>query len=152
MRAKQQKHSTAKRLDGKRKTLAFPRQLEEDLRLFCRERRIESESELIRQAIAKYLDSDYEDNSLKLTGLKDIQQKIVEVRDMVSVLFSYLELMHLSILSYHPEIASELKDPALASASLRHNKFIDAFRNRLKNDPPFFEKLLHDYVTGSLDG
>ena len=125
--------------------------MEDDLRQYCRQHGIESESELIRQAIVKYLDADYEDNTLKLTGLKNIQENVSRLFDMVSVLFNYQHLMHLNLLAYHPEIPSELKEAAFSSASVRQDKFFAGFRDRLKNDPPFFEKLLHTYVAGSVD-
>jgi len=124
--------------------------LEEDMREYCRDKKIESENEFVRQAIAKYLDSDYEDGSLQLSGLKDIRETIIQLRDMVSVLFSYLHMMHLNLLAYHPEIADELKDAAFSSASIRQEKFFNSFRERLKDDPSFFERLLHVYVTGAV--
>lgn len=151
MLKKTKKLISTKRLDGKKKTLAFPRQLEEDLRQYCRERKIESESELIRQAIAKYLDAEYDDNTLKLSGLKEVQEKLSQLLSMISVLFSYQHMMHKSLLAYHHEIDDELKNAAISSASQRLDKFFISFRDSIKNDPPFFEKLLHEYVTGSLN-
>lgn len=144
--------TSSKRLDGKKKLVSLTAQMEDDIRRYCRERGIESESELIRQAIAKYLDSEYDDNTLKLLGLKDVRENLSQLRDMVSVLFSYVNLMHLNLLAYHPEITEGLKDAALGSASFRHDKFFTGFRERIRNDPPFFEKLLHTYVTGEMDG
>ena len=125
--------------------------MEEDIRQYCRDKGIESESELIRQAVAKYLDSEYDDNTLKLSGLKDIRESLSKLYDMVSVLFSFLNMMHTSLLAYNPEIPESERKAALASASLRHDKFFEKLRERIKNDPPFFEKLLHGYVTGTLD-
>lgn len=146
------KKRTNKRLDGKKKLISFTAQMESDIRLYCRERGIESESELIRQAVVRYLDADYDDNSLKLSGLKDIRESVAQLRDMTTILFRYLSLMHVSLLAYHPEIADDYKDAAFSSAQGRHEKFYAGFRERLKEDPPFFEKLLHTYVTGELDG
>ena len=140
-----------KRLDGNKKCILFTAQQEEDIKSYCREKGIESQSELIRQAVVKYIDGEYSDNSLKLIGLREIKESLSKLHDMVSVVFSYQHLMHLNILAYHPEIADELKDAALASAKIRHEKFYSSFQERLRNDPPFFEKLLHKYVSGSLD-
>ena len=141
-----------KRLDGKKKLVTLTSRLEEDIRSYCREKGIESESELIRQAIVKYIDGEYDDDTLKLSGLKDIKESLAQIRDMISVLFSYQQLMHLNLLAYHPEIDGELKDAALTSAQNRHEKFFASFRERLRDNPPFFEELLHKYVTGTLDG
>ena len=151
MKPKKAKLNPAKRLDGKKKLVPLTARMEDDLRQYCREHNIESENELIRQAIVKYLDSEYDDNTLKFAGLKDVQEKTSQLIQMFSVTFSYLLMMHESILAYHPEIADELKDAAFKSASLRQEKFFASFRERIKNDPPFFEKLLHVFVTGSLD-
>ena len=140
-----------KRLDGKKKLISLTSQMEEDIRSYCREKGIESESELIRQAIVSYIDRDYNDNTLKLIGLKDIRESLEQIRDMLSVLYSYQNMMHLNLLAYHPEIAEELKKPAYSSAQNRLDKFFASFRERLKDDPPFFEKLLHAYITGTQD-
>jgi hypothetical protein len=71
---------------------------------------------------------------------------------MLSVFFNYQNMMHLNWLAYHPEIADEFKDAAYKSAQNRLDKFNESFRKHLQENPPFFEKLLHKYVTGSLDG
>jgi len=143
---------SSKRLDGKKKLVSLTAQMEDDIRRYCREKGIENESELFRQAVAKYLDSDYDDNTLKLLGLKDIRESLSRLQDMISVLFSYIHLSQLNTLAYHPEIAPELKDAAMASATLRHEKFFAGFQERLKEEnAPFFERLLHIYVTGTID-
>jgi hypothetical protein len=136
-----------KRLDGKKKLTALTSRMEADMRSFCRDKGIESESELVRQAIAKYIYADYKDETLKLQGLKQTQEKIAEIRDMVQIIFSYLRLMHINILAYHPEIDKQLADAALASANNRHDKFFNSFQDSLKNDPPFFERLLHKFYS-----
>jgi metal-responsive CopG/Arc/MetJ family transcriptional regulator len=150
--AQKKKPTTAKRLDGKKKLISLTSQMEADIRLYCRERGVESESELIRQAIVKYLDSDYDDNSLKLSGLKTITEGISRLQDTMAIMFKYCYLMHMNLLAYHPEIAEEYKDAAVSSASTRHSMFFEYFREHLADDPPFFEKLLHRYVTGEADG
>jgi hypothetical protein len=141
-----------KRLDGKKKLIPFTKRMEADMRDFCRHKGIESESELIRQAVAKYIDADYEDETLKLQRLKQMQEKIAELRDMIEIMFNYVRLMHINTLAYHPEIDVQMADAAFASATNRHNKFFDAFQDSFKNNPPFFERLLHSYYSGESDG
>jgi hypothetical protein len=141
-----------RRLDGKKKLVLFTREMEADLRSYCRGKGIESESELVRQAVAKYIYADIRDETLKLQGIAGLSAKIEEARDMVDVLFRYTRLMHISLLAYNPEIDGELADAALKSAAARHEKFFASFQNSLKNDPPFFERLLHKFFTESPDG
>jgi len=136
-----------KRLDGKKKLVPFTSRMEADMRSFCRDKGIENESELIRQAIGKYIYADYKDDTLKLQGLKQVQKELTEIRDMVSIIFSYIRLMHINTLAYHPEIDTQFADAAFASANVRHDKFFNAFQNSLKNDPSFFERLLHGFYT-----
>jgi len=141
-----------KRLDGKNVCLSLTKKLETDMRSFCRDKGIESENELIRQAIAKYIYADYKDETLKLQGLKQVQEKITELRDMLSILFSYIRLMHINILAYHPEIDKQLANSAYGSAVNRHDKFFNSLQDSLKNDPPFFERLLHNYFSEDSSG
>ncbi|MDR0730418.1 MAG: ribbon-helix-helix protein, CopG family [Treponema sp.] len=143
---------TAKRLDGKKKLVSLSAELEEGIRAFCRDRGVESESELIRQAVAKYIYADYTDETLKLQGLSDIRKKIEELRDMIDITFRYVRLMHINLLAYQPEIDAELADAALGSAAARHEKFFSAFTDSFRNDPPFFERLLHTYFQGDPHG
>jgi len=137
-----------KRLDGKKKLVTLTSRMEADIRSFCRDKGIESESELVRQAISKYIYADYKDETLKLQGLKQTQEKIAELRDMINIIFSYIRLMHINILAYHPEIDTQFADAAFASANNRHDKFFNVFQDFLKNDPPFFERLLHKFYSG----
>jgi Arc/MetJ-type ribon-helix-helix transcriptional regulator len=147
------KKLSKKRLDGKKKLVSLPSSLEKEMREYCREKHIESESELIRQAIARYITpEDYRDETLKLQGLRDLRKLCEEIRDMLSVTFSYLKLMHTSLLAYNPEIDGELADAAFKSAAMRHGRFFRSFQESLKQDPPFFEHLLHTYFTGGDDG
>jgi hypothetical protein len=141
-----------KRLDGNKKLYALTKRLEADMRTFCRDKGIRSESELVRNAIAKYIYADYEDETLKLQALKSLQEKMGELRDMVEISFNYMRLMHIATLAYHPEIEEKLADAAFASATNRHNKFFDAFQESLKNNPPFFERLLHKFYSGEPNG
>jgi hypothetical protein len=141
-----------RRLDGKKKLVRFTREMEADLRAYCRDKGIESESELVRQSVAKYIYADSRDETLKLQGLADTAKKIEELRDMSDILFRYTRLMHINLLAYHAEIDPELADAALKSASVRHDRFFASFQNSLKNDPPFFERLLHKFFTESPDG
>jgi metal-responsive CopG/Arc/MetJ family transcriptional regulator len=89
---------TAKRLDGKKKLISLSAELEDGLRAYCRDKGLESESELIRQAIAKFIYADYQDETLKLQGLNEIQRKMSELRDMIDVTFKYMRLMHINLL------------------------------------------------------
>jgi len=141
-----------KRLDGKKKLTALTSRMEADMRSFCRDKGIESESELVRQAIAKYIYADYKDETLKLQGLKQTQETLAELKDMIDITFKYLRLMHINILAYHPEIDARLADAAFASANVRHDKFFNVFQDSLKNDPPFFERLLHKYYSEENNG
>ena len=140
-----------KRLDGGKKLVSLTGEMEKDIRSFCRQRNIESESELIRQAIARFIYPDYSDETMKLQGLKTLREKIEELRDMIDILFRYTRLMHINLLAYNAELDTDLADPALKSATVRHARFFDAFQDSLKNDPPFFERLLHKYF-GDRDG
>jgi len=136
---------------SKQKAINLTAEMAENIRSYCREKKIKSQTELIRQAIVHYIDREYDDNTLKLSGLKDIRENIAEIKDMISVLFNYVNLMHLNTLSYHAEIADDYKDAAYKSAENRLDKFFVSFRERLRDDPAFFEKLLHKYVSGSLN-
>jgi len=79
-------------------------------------------------------------------------KRITELRDMVDIFFNYVRLMHINILAYLPEIDPKLADAAFASATNRHNKFWDAFQDSLKNNPSFFERLLHKFYSGDDNG
>ena len=139
-----------KRLDGKKILVALTAQQSEDLRQYRRENGIDSESELIRQAIVYYIDRDSHDSTLKLSSIKDLRDGISRLHDMVSVLFTYVHHMHRNLLAYHPEISPEYKDAAFSSAQQRIDRFYSSFQEWLRDDPSFFERLLHKYVTGSL--
>jgi len=136
-----------KRLDGKKVLIPLTSRLETDMRSFRRDKNIKSESELVRQAIAKYIYADYKDETLKLQGLKQVQEKLAELKDMVDIVFKYMRLMHINILAYHPEIDTQFTDAAFASANNRHDKFFNVFQDSLKNDPPTFERLLHRFYS-----
>jgi len=136
---------------GKKKMIYLTDEISEDMRLYCRENNIKSESELVRQAIIAYIDKDYSDSTLKLSGIKNIKELLSQIHDMLSIFFNYQNMMHLNLLAYHPEIAGELKDAAYKNAQNRLDKFNEFFRKHLQEEPPFFEYLLHEYVTGSLD-
>ena len=141
-----------KRLDGKKINIALTKQLEKDIREYCRDNKIESESELIRKSIADYIYNDYSDNSLKLQGLKTLQNRVEELRDMINVLFKYTSLMHMNLLGYFPELDEDIVDAAFKSANMRHNKFFDAFQDSFRMEPSFFERILHKYYTEDNNG
>ena len=136
-----------KRLDGKNMCLALTKKLEFDIRSFCRDKGIESESELVRQAIANYIYTDYKDETLKLQGLKHLQEKVAELRDMLEITFSYIQILHKDNLAYHPDIDTQFADAAFNSANNRYNKIFNVFQDSFKNNPPMFERLLHKYYT-----
>jgi len=140
----------SKRL-GIKKIIYLTKEIAGDMRLYCRENGIKSESELVRQAVVAYIDKDYSDNTLKLSGIKNIKDGISQIHDMFSVFFNYQNMMHLNLLAYHAPLDDSVKVSALKDAQYRLDKFNESFRNHLKDEPPFFEKLLHKYVTGSLD-
>jgi hypothetical protein len=142
-----QKQPLQKRLDGKKKLVHLTSGMEKDLRAFCRDKGIESESELVRQAIAGYIYADYRDETLKLQGLKELREQVAELRDMLDVTFKYIRYMHINLLAYHAELDPELSGAALKSAQTRHTRFFSSFQESLKSDPPFFERLLHRYFS-----
>ena len=127
-----------KRLDGKNFLLTRTAKLESDMRSYCRDKGIESESELVRQAISKYIYADYEDETLKLQGLKYIKEDIIELHDMINVIFSYLIKMNIGLIAYFPELPNETKEAAFLSATNRHEKLFNNFMESLKNEPSFF--------------
>jgi Arc/MetJ-type ribon-helix-helix transcriptional regulator len=141
-----------KRLDGGKKLISLTGEMEKDIRAFCRQKNIESESELIRQAIARFIYPDYSDETMKLQGITALREKITELRDMIDILFKYVRLAHINLLAYNAELDTEFADAAFRSATARHEKFFNAFQESLKNDPPFFERLLHKYFIGESDG
>jgi len=136
-----------KRLDGKKILIPLTSKLEVDMRSFLRDKGIKSESELVRQAIAKYIYADYDDDTFKLQGLKATQEKITELKDMLDITFKYLRLMHINNLAYHPEIDPNFVDAAFSSANNRHDKFFKVFQDNLRSDPPLFERLLHNFYS-----
>jgi len=117
---------------------------------FRREKNLESNSELIRQAVISYIGRDTSDTTLKLQAAKKTQDKTDELRDMIDVLFRYVRLMHINLLGYHPQIDEEFSEDAFKSAIERHGRFFEAVQDSLKNDPAFFERLLHNYFSGSI--
>lgn len=150
------KQSTKKtksvRLDGKNKLVRFTKKLEADIRSFCRDKNIESESELIRHAVGTFIYSDYSDETLKLQGLKKTQDQISELKDMLEIIFKYLKITHINTLAYFAEIDSQYTDAAFRSATNRHEKLFNVFQDSIKNDPPLFERLLHKYYSGDFSG
>src|SRR5215469_9969422 len=99
MRGKPKTAKTPKRLDGKKKLLSLTSRLENDIASYCREKGIENESELIRQALVKYIHGEYDEETFKLSELKGIRESLAQLRDMVSVMFSYTHMMHLNQLA-----------------------------------------------------
>jgi len=146
------KNNGKQRLDGKKILVRLTGKLESDMRSFQRDKNIESENELVRQAIGNYIYSDYADETLKLQGMKKIGEQITELRDMIDIVFKYMVRFHISMLVYHPEIDPQFVDAAYQSAMHRHEKFFNSLQASLKNDPPLFERLLHKYYSEKKDG
>jgi Arc/MetJ-type ribon-helix-helix transcriptional regulator len=140
-----------RRLDGRKINILLSDEMGKDLRRYCADRGIESQSELVRQAIAKYIYADYRDETLKLQGISELKKSVEQVRDMLDVLFKYSRTANINVLAYHPEIDENLADAAFRSAVTRHKKMFEAFQDSLRNDPPFFEMLLHRYYQEKTD-
>jgi adenine-specific DNA methylase len=62
-----------KRSYAKKKLINFTSGMETDMRSFCRDKGIESESELIRRAVAKYIYTGYKDETPDRHILKQLQ-------------------------------------------------------------------------------
>jgi len=139
--------NNAKRLDGKSKCITFTRKMEEDMLTFLREKNIENESELIRYAISAYIYRDYDEDTLKLQGMKKIQDQINELKDMIDITFKYMVRFHISMLAYHPEIDGSLSESAYLSATSRHEKFYKSLQISLRHEPPFLERLMHEFFS-----
>lgn len=131
----------------KRKIFLLPVDMVSGMKTFCRDNKIDSEAELVRAAIAHYLDRSYSEETLKMQGVHALINKVETLSDMLDAMFKYIYKMHTNILGYLPEIDAELKDAAYKSAAFRHEKFFNVFQNSLKQDPPFFEKLLSRFYT-----
>jgi Arc/MetJ-type ribon-helix-helix transcriptional regulator len=129
-------------------SLRLPDDLEREIELYCNEHRIKSKSEFFRAALKKYMEPDVRDETLLLVGVKDMQIKLQKIVDMLQTVFSFLFTMHKNNLAYHPEIPESLKREAAASASKRFDTFYNAFQKNLQSDPPFFERILHQYYSG----
>jgi hypothetical protein len=109
---------------------------------------IENTSELIRHAVQSYIERDSSNNTLQLKAAKANKDILVEIRDMLDMIFRYVRLMHINLLAYHPEIEDpELKKAAASSANARHAKFFENFRASLMNDPAFFQRILHVFIS-----
>jgi metal-responsive CopG/Arc/MetJ family transcriptional regulator len=137
----------SKRMYPVKKLLSLSAEQDDKLRAYKRERGIESESELIRQAVIKYIEPDYGEETLKLSGIKDIQKDIRRLNDMLSLMFIYMRKMNESFFAYHPEIDDTLKSAALQSAKIRNDRFFESFKMNIQQDSSFFEQLLHTYFT-----
>jgi len=62
-----------KRSYSKKQLIAFTDKMEADMRSFCGDKGIESKSELVRKAVAKYIYSDHKDEPLNNHVLKQLQ-------------------------------------------------------------------------------
>ena len=71
-----------KRLDGKKKLIAFTSKMETDMRSFCRNKGIKSESELIRQAVSNYIYHDGKNKSFKPGARRQLKELLAELGEM----------------------------------------------------------------------
>ena len=69
---------------SKKKLINFTEKMETDMRFFCRNKGIESESELIRQAVAKYIYAGYKDEAPDRHILNQIQNILSRCRLSIS--------------------------------------------------------------------
>jgi Arc/MetJ-type ribon-helix-helix transcriptional regulator len=132
----------------KRVTWRLTPELDRELDLYCSSHKIKSKSDLIRVAIRNYIEPDVKDETLRLIGIKDMQIKLQKVIDAQQLIFNFLVSMHKNTLAYFPEIPATLKQEASMSASKRFDIFYEYFQNSLKDDIPFFERILHQYYSG----
>jgi adenine-specific DNA methylase len=58
----------------RKKLIGFTDKMAADMRSFCRDKNIESESELVRQAVAKYIYTDYNDKAVNRHVMKQFQE------------------------------------------------------------------------------
>jgi len=73
-----------KRNYSKKKLINITSKMEADIRSFCRDKGIESESELVRKAIAKYIYADYKDMTLNRHILNQIQEMLSRCQVSIS--------------------------------------------------------------------
>jgi hypothetical protein len=73
-----------KRSYNKKKLIAFTDKMETDMRSFRRDKGIESESELVRQAVAKYIYADYKDKMPNSYSIKQIQELLARCQLSIS--------------------------------------------------------------------
>jgi len=76
-----------KRFDGKGKLVKLTAKMEKDMRLYCQSRGIKSESDLVRQAIAAYIYSDFAGKTLKPEGADEMCKQIKELRNTLDRIF-----------------------------------------------------------------
>ncbi|MDR2509484.1 MAG: hypothetical protein LBC77_02440 [Spirochaetaceae bacterium] len=140
------------KIKNTRKCYIISDELDKNIKAHCLENNIESESEFVRYALTSFFDRSASAENLLFDAVKTLKVRIGELEKMNAVIFSYLQKMHQNLLAYHAEIDGEYKDAAFHSAKERNERFFKSFKNSLKDEPAFFEKLLHDYFTGEDDG
>jgi Arc/MetJ-type ribon-helix-helix transcriptional regulator len=139
--------SVRKKYGGRRRCISMTSEMESEVAAYCREKNIESESEVIRRAVSEYIHKEYYDTTLELTAINNTQRKIEDLRDMIEIMFKYVARMHENLLAYNGQIPDELAGAAYLSAQTRHKRFMAVFGDKLGEDPPLFERLLHKYYT-----
>jgi len=67
-----------------KKLIAFTEKMSTDMYFFCRNKGIESESELVRMAVAKYIYTDYKDKTPNSYSIKQIQELLARCQLSIS--------------------------------------------------------------------
>jgi hypothetical protein len=140
------------KINNIRKCYIISNELDNNIKAHCLENNIESESEAVRYALTRFFDNSASSENLLFDTVKTLKARVSELEKMNTVIFSYLQKMHQNLLAYHAEIDGEYKEAAFKSAKERGERFFKSFKNSLKDEPAFFEGLLHDYFTGEHDG
>jgi len=73
-----------KRFNGRKKLVSMTSKMEADIRSFCRDRKIKSEAELIRNAIAKYIYTDFKDVAMNRHIMNQIKEMFARCQVSIS--------------------------------------------------------------------
>jgi Arc/MetJ-type ribon-helix-helix transcriptional regulator len=133
--------------------LRLPQHLEKNLSLYCEAKGVKNKSDLLRAALSCYIEPDVKDETLRLIGIKDMQEKLRKISDEMQIMFDFLVSAHKNTLAYHPEIPESLKAEASVSANRRFDVFFNSFQRALKDgQPSMFERILHRYFSEGANG
>jgi hypothetical protein len=131
--------------------------MESEIKSYCREKGIGSESEFIRAAIVSYIAGEIKDNDFILSEVMKINSRLQHIEDVLTAMHQYNRFTHIDLLMYNAEIDDAMKEAANKSAVLRHKKVEDAYHESLYRAPAVLERALHrmfteDKETGKKDG